>query len=294
MDRVVRGILNEGKVRIFFADIKESCKEICGLHGCTPVVSDALSRVLSVGAIMGDMQKDGKLTIKIDSCGPVKLLLVDADSTGKIRGFVANPEADVPLKPNGRLDVGSCVGELGVITVIKDLGMKQQFSSQIELQSGEIGDDFSMYFRESEQVPSVVAVGSVIDTEGKVSQAGAIIIQLMPGYEEIDIQYVETLARNLPSMSEILSVDAPIEDKLKELMPEIEILGSKEVYFQCGCSMNKIIASLTTLNSEELEEMIEEEKDYEIRCEFCARTYKITKQDLEYALSLRRKYREVN
>lgn len=291
MDRVVRGILNDGKVRVFFADISNSCKEICELHNCTPVVSDALSRVLGVGAIMGDMQKDGRLTIKIDSCGPIKLILVDADAQGRIRGFVAHPEATVPLKDNGKQNVGGVVGELGVITVIKDLGMKQKFSSQIELQSGEIGDDFSMYFRESEQVPSLVAVGTKIGDDGKVLHAGALIVQLMPGYEEVDIQYVEGLSKILPPMHTILEVDASIEEKLQELLPEIEILGSKNVFFSCNCSKEKIIASIATLNDNEIIEMIDENKDFETRCEFCSQTYNITKKDLEMALNIRRKYR---
>ena len=228
MDRVIRGILNEGKVRVFFADISDSCQEICRLHNCTPVASDALSRLLSVGAIMAAMQKDGKLTLRIDSCGPIKLMLVDANADGTIRGFVANPDADVPLTERNTLDVSKAVGELGFITVIKDLGMKQNFSSQIELQSGSIGDDFSMYFRESEQVPSLVAVGSKIGKDGLVSKAGAIIIQLMPGADEVDFQYVERLGKYLPPMSEILSVEAPMEAKLQELIKQLETINEQE------------------------------------------------------------------
>ena len=288
MDRVIRGILNEGKVRVFFADISNSCKEICELHNCTPVVSDALSRLLGVGAIMGDMQKDGRLTLRIDSCGPIKLMLVDASADGTIRGFVANPDADVPLTERNTLDVSKAVGELGFITVIKDLGMKQNFSSQIELQSGSIGDDFSMYFRESEQVPSLVAVGSVIGRDGLVSKAGALIIQLMPGSDEVDFQYVERLGSILPPMSEILKVEATMEEKLQELIPEIEILGSKDVRFKCSCSKEKIVASIATLHEDEIKEMIAEGHDFETRCEFCSRTYNITQSDLLESLSIRR------
>ena len=287
MDRVIRGILNEGKVRVFFADISNSCREICELHNCTPVASDALSRLLSVGAIMGDMQKDGRLTLRIDSCGPIKLMLVDASANGTIRGFVANPDADVPLTERNTLDVSKAVGELGFITVIKDLGMKQNFSSQIELQSGSIGDDFSMYFRESEQVPSLVAVGSKIGKDGLISKAGAIIIQLMPGADEVDFQYVERLGQNLPPMSMILSVEATMEEKIKELIPEIEVLGSKEVNFKCSCSKEKIVASIATLHEDEIKEMIEENREFETRCEFCSRTYQITKEDLEESLRIR-------
>lgn len=287
MDRVIRGILNEGKVRVFFADISNSCREICELHNCTPVASDALSRLLSVGAIMGDMQKDGRLTLRIDSCGPIKLMLVDASANGTIRGFVANPDADVPLTERNTLDVSKAVGELGFITVIKDLGMKQNFSSQIELQSGSIGDDFSMYFRESEQVPSLVAVGSKIGTDGLVSHAGAIIIQLMPGADEVDFQYVERLGNNLPPMSMILSVEATMEEKIKELIPEIEVLGSKEVNFKCSCSKEKIVASIATLHEDEIKEMIDEDREFETRCEFCSRTYQITKEDLKESLRIR-------
>lgn len=286
MDRVIRGIMQEGKVRVFFADVSESCREICEMHGCTPVVSDALSRVLSVGAIMGTMQKDGKLTIKIDSCGPVKLMLVDANADGNIRGFVANPVADINLE--GKRKVSDVVGELGVITVIKDLGMKQKFSSQIELQTGEIGEDFSMYFRESEQVPSLVAVGSKIGEDGKIAFAGGLIIQLMPGADDVDFQYVENLSRNLPPMHVILETEGSMEDKLQFLIPELEILGDKEIHFVCNCSKEKIIASIATLNVDEILDMINENKDFETRCEFCSRVYNITKEDLEESLKLKR------
>lgn len=280
MDRILRGILNDGKIRIFLANTSKSCEKICSLHNLNGVGSDALSRVCSIAAIMGVMQKAGRLTVKIDANGPLKSIIVDADAEGNIRGFVANPELDKKVRK-----VEEAVGELGFITVIKDLGMKHNFSSQIELQTGGIGQDFSYYFKESEQVPSVVVVGSSLNNNEFTT--GALIVQLMPGYKEEDILYVESFARQCPPLGEILKHD-DMEGVLKELFPDIEILSTTDVNFKCSCSKGRFIAGVATLPVEDLQEMIEEGKDQEVYCNFCNSSYILTTEDLKYALEIKK------
>lgn len=280
MDKVIRGILNEGKVRIFFADTSSSCLKICQNHNLGLVATDALSRVLSVAAIMGAMQKDGKLTIKIDANGPLKCIIVDADSKGNIRGFVGNPDLNDDIKK-----VKDAIGDLGILTVIKDLGMKQNFSSQVVLQSGEVGEDFSFYFKESEQTDSVVSVGTVMNLNG--FKSGAFIIQLMPGSTEVDYQYVEAFTKNCPPMSEILKAN-DLEGAIKELLPEVEILGESPVSFNCNCSKERFIDGISTLSIDEIQSMIAENHEFEVFCNFCGKKYTLTIKDLNEALNRKR------
>ncbi len=278
MDCIYRCVLNKGKIRIFLADCSDSCKTICEKHNLNFAASDCLSRVLSVGAVMGIMQKYGNLTIKIDSNGPLKGLLVDADCDGNIRGFVLNSNV------NESLTCKEAIGDLGILTVIKDFGMKRTFSGQVELQSGGIGDDFSYYFNESEQVPSVVAVGSSIEDHRFYS--GALIVQLMPGYKEEDTMYVEHFAKQCPKITDIIK----IEDKkaaLEELFPEIEILSTHEVHFKCNCSKERFINGLATISKDEIVDIINENKDIELKCQFCNEKYVLSIDDVKESLKIR-------
>ncbi len=279
MDKIIRGILNDGKIRIFLADTSKSCEKICAAHNLGSAASDALSRVCSIAAIMGIMQKNGRLTVKIDANGPLKSIVVDADCEGNIRGYVARPNIDETITK-----VEEAIGDLGIITVIKDLGMKRNFSSQIELQSGKIGEDFSYYFKESEQVPSVVATGTHITINEFIS--GALIVQLMPGYQEEDLLYAENFAAQCPPVSDMLKI-GDLEQVLSELFPEIKILSTSPVKFACNCSKGRFIAGVATLPVEDIQEMIVDNQDVELCCNFCNTKYILTMEDLQYALKLK-------
>lgn len=286
MDKVIRGILNDGKVRIFVADVSNTCKEICNRHHTTPVVSDAISRVVAVSAIMAAMQKNGRLNVKIEANGPIKQIMVDANSSGDIRAFATNTQVDIPLKANGKLDVGTAIGNLGVLTVTRKLDMKQDFTSDVILQSGEIGDDFAFYFQESEQVPSVVAVGCKVDKEQQVQYAGAIIVQMMPDATDVDYQYVEKFASQCPPMYEILAQETTLNETIQYLFPEITFLGESPVQFYCNCSKKRIISSLATLDKKELYDMLDEKKSFEVKCEFCGTKHVIDPVDIGEALAI--------
>lgn len=277
MDKVYRGVLNKGKIRIFLADISDTALQICANHNYNYVTSDALSRVLSIAAIMGEMQKMGQLTIKIDGNGPLKSIIVDSDCEGHVRGLVTNPNCKAK-------SVNEAIGNKGFISVVKDFGMKHNFSSQCELISGGIGEDFSNYFNKSEQVPSFVNVGT--NVKDNKFYAGAMVIQLMPGYKEEDILYVETFAKNTPTIAEILAVDDKI-GALKELFSDIEILSESEVSFKCTCSEEKFCESLTVLPLEELKDIAKNKKDLEVTCNFCNSKYIIKHDAILNALAIK-------
>ena len=275
MDRVIRGILNGGKVRIFLADTSITSKKICKIQSEHPIVSDILSRLISVGAIMGAMQKDGKLTIKMETAGLLKSIVIDANYKGDIRALVNS--VDIPLEEN---DFDKIVANgLGFLSVAKDLGLKHNFSSQVLLQSGKIGDDFTHYFKESEQVDSVVSVGTIINE--KKFKSGALIIQLMPGADDVDYRYIEGLVYQLPNMKEILRVK-DLNAALIELFPEIEILGESPVRFKCNCSKSRYRNSLKLLSTAELKNILDDDKyeAIEATCSFCYKHYTFTKEEI--------------
>lgn len=287
MDHVVIGLIKEGRIRVYAADTSLTAKEICKLHHTTPVVSDALSRVVSVGAMMGKMLKNGKLTIKVQGNGPIKLIIVDASYDGKIRALVTNPNVELPRNSKGKLDVGKAVGDLGVLTVIKNNPLRQSFTGDVILQTGEIGDDFSYYFLKSEQVPSVVAVGAIIGKDYSVEISGGLIIQLMPTATEEDYEYVEALAKRLAPITELIQKHRDMKKVLNSIFPDIEILSQEPVHFECTCSKERFIAGIATLEGKEILEMIKIDKGCEIRCDFCNRYYYLNELDLKRSLEIK-------
>lgn len=287
MDHVVIGLIKEGRVRVYAVDSTLTSKEICKSHHTTPVVSDALSRTISVGAMMGKMLKNGKLTIKIQGNGPIKLIIVDASYDGKIRGLVTNPNVELPLNSKGKLDVGKAVGDLGVLTVIKNNPLRQNFTGDVILQTGEIGDDFSYYFLKSEQVPSLVAVGAVIGKDYSVEVAGGLIIQLMPTATDDDFTYVESLAKRLTPITELIKKHHDMKLVLNDIFPDIEILSTEPIEFECSCSKERFVAGIATLEAKEILEMIKVDKGCEIRCDFCNRYYYLTELDLKRSLEIK-------
>jgi molecular chaperone Hsp33 len=287
MDHVVIGLVRGGRIRVYAVNSSESAREICKLHNTSPVVSDALSRTLSVGAMMGKMLKNGKLTIKITGNGPIKLILVDAAHDGTIRGLVGNNVVDLPLNKHNKLDVGKAVGDLGVLTVIKNNQLKQNFTGDVILQSGEIGEDFSYYFLKSEQVPSVVAVGAIIGKDLNVECAGGLIIQLMPSATDEDYEFVETLAKRLGPVTSMINKHQDMNWVLNEIFPDIQILSKETVKFECACSKDRFIAGIATLDASEIKDMILVDKGCEIRCDFCNRYYYLSQDDLLKSIDLK-------
>lgn len=288
MDKLWIGTLLNNRVRLYACDTRELTKTICEHHRCSPLASVALGRTLAVAAIMGSMLKDdSRLTIRVNGGGPLGIILVDATSDGKVRGLVGNSQLGFGKLDNPRMSVGEAVGINGNLTVVRNFGMKQNYSTQVRIQTGEIGSDFSFYFEKSEQTPSVVSVGTLVDEQGKVMVSGGWIMQLMPDATEEDYQFVEQFSKSCPSVTNLLLKYDSLEEAFNGLIPGINFLETRKLEEYCNCSVDRFITTLATIPQTDLEEMIEE-NGCEIICEFCSRTYNLSKDDLEQSLALKK------
>ena len=215
-------------------------------------------------------------------------MTVTVDSHGNVKGFPANPCVDIPLKYAGKLDVGAAVGA-GTMTVSMDLGLKEPYNGQVELQTGEIGDDFAYYFTTSEQTPSAVGLGVMINTDSTVRHAGGFIIQMMPDVEEETISAIEKALQNSKSVSEMMEARMTPEDMIQALLGELnpEIFETMPVRFHCGCTKEKVAGALATIQTGELDQMIQDGEDIEVKCHFCNSTYKFSVEELKEILAKR-------
>lgn len=285
MDYIIRGITSNGNVRFIFAQSKEIVETAHVNHQTSPLASAALGRLLTAGAMMGRMLKgDSRLTMRIDGNGPLRGIIVDADAEGRVRGFVKNPMADLPLNAQGKLDVGGGLGK-GTLTIIKDLGLKENFVSQTALQTGEIGDDLSYYFYISEQIPTAVGVGVLVDLDYSIKQSGGYLIQLLPGASEEDLQAVEKIIESYPSITSLLE-QYQIEEIAQLFFGELVEFTKEEISFFCPCDNDRFIRAIATLNQEEIHSMIEEDQGADITCEFCGKHHLLSIDDLQESLRI--------
>ena len=280
---VIATALNE-HARIYLFNSKEMVEEARKLHDLWPTSCAALGRTLAVTALMGLMQKDENetVTVTINGGGPIGTILCVANSTGKVKGFCGDPRIYQKYENSNKLAVGLAVGTDGYLKVTKNLKMKQNYTSQVELQSGEIGDDFAYYFLLSEQVPTIVSVGVLVDTDCTVSSSGAMIIELLPDHKEEDITYLENL--NLKPISSVFLENPDIHKYLHELFPDAQILEERYVEYHCDCSRERFMRNLLTLPMKDLEEIAQEE-DVEVKCEFCNKSYHFNQDDMKTIMS---------
>ncbi len=283
-DYIVRATAANAQIRAFAVTSKELVECARSAHNLSPVVTAALGRLMTGGVMMGSMLKGEKdmLTLQINGAGPVHGLTVTADSQGNVKGYADNPQAMMPPSSMGKLDVGGVIG-LGVLTVIKDMGLKEPYSSTIELKTGEIGDDLTYYFAASEQVPSSVALGVLMDKNNTVRQAGGLIIQLMPFTDEEVIGRLEEKLTALPPMTTLLEEGNTPEQILNIVLGDfgVEITDTLPVRFHCNCSKERVEKVLVSLGGEELQKLIDEGKDVELNCHFCNTNYVFTVEELE-------------
>jgi len=283
-DYIIRATAGDDAIRAFAIYSKDMVEEARKRHDSTPVVTAALGRLLSGCAMMGTMLKGENdiLTIQIQGSGPAKGLVVTADSKGNVKGYPMNPYVDIPPLRKGKLDVGGALG-LGVMSVIKDMGLKEPYVGQIALQTGEIGDDLTYYFATSEQVPSSVGLGVLIDTDGSVKQAGGFIIQLMPFTDESIISRLEEKIAAVSSVTEMLDKGMTPEDILEDILGEfgLKIQDKIECGFNCNCGKERISKVLASLSKKEMDDMIEAGEPVEIKCHFCNTAYKFEVDDLK-------------
>lgn len=286
-DYMVRATAAGAMVRLFVCNSRNLVEEARKIHNTTPVVTAALGRLLTAGSMMGTMLKGEKdlLTIQIKSSGPIGGLTVTATPDGMVKGYPINAQVDIPLKANGKLDVGNAMG-IGVMNVIKDMGLKEPYVGQTVLQTGEIGDDLTYYFATSEQIPSSVGVGVLVDRDYSVKQAGGFIVQLMPFATE---EVVSKLEENL---SKITSVTALFEEGLsvEEIVARIfdgmdyEISEKNDIGFRCNCSKERVSKAIISIGKKDLKEMINDNEPIEVNCHFCNTNYEFSVDELKAML----------
>lgn len=282
-DTIVRAIAAGGYVRAFACCTTQTVEEARRLHNMSPVVTVAMGRLLTGGVMMGSMMKNDndRLTIRIQSQGPIEMMLVTADAAGHVKGFAKNPQVIVPNK-NGHLDVAGAVG-LGVLSVIKDTGLREPYVGDTILVTSEIGDDLTNYFAESEQVPSSVGLGVRMNRDATVEAAGGFIVQLMPGATEELTLRLENRLRTMPQITDLLEQGKTPEDILQDILgPEgLEILDRMPASWYCGCSRGRMRSGLISLGKKELQSMIDDGKPIEVNCQFCGKSYTFPVTELE-------------
>lgn len=290
MDYLIRGLIKNRKVRFLAVRNSECINEAISVKKPTPVIIAALGRLMAVGSMMGMMNKeeDAKISIRVQGTGKAGLIIVDANTKGEVRGYVKNPYVMLPLKSNGHLDVGGAIGK-GMITVIKDLGLKEPFHSEISIQSGEIGDDFSYYFATSEQTPSVVGVGVLVDVDYSCKVGGGFIVQMLPNATNEDYDFIESITSKINSVTDLLLKYNDLNEMMTSLFGELEYVESFPIKYNCGCNKEKFIAGLATLEESELLDMIEKDKGAELECQICGKKYNLNENDLLESLKIKKR-----
>ena len=287
-DRIVRAISTDGMVQaaaICSRDLTERARQI---HKTLPVATAALGRTLAAASMMGNaLKSDGaSLTLQFKGGGPLGTVLAVSDNEGNVRGYVTNPHVDIPLRKDGKLDVGTAVGHEGTLTVIKDLHMKEPYVGTIDLLGGEIAEDVAGYFVESEQIPTACALGVLVDRDQSVKAAGGYLIQLMPGAEEDTIAKVEGGIMAAGAVSAILEKNDDPEAMLRTVMSDfdLKILETCPVEYRCYCSRERVERALISLGRTELEQMLSEQGGCQLTCQFCDAVYEFTAEDIQRLL----------
>lgn len=287
-DYMVRAIAGNAQIRAFAVTARDTVEKARTAHNLSPVATAALGRTLIGGAMMGAMLKGEKdiLTLQVKGDGPIGQIVVTADAKGTVKGYVQNPSVMLPPNAAGKLDVGGAVG-YGILQVIKDMGLKDPYCGQTVLQTGEIAEDLTYYFASSEQVPSSVGLGVLMDKEmADVRQAGGFIIQLMPFADDTVIEQLENNLRQIPSVTSMLDDGLTPEKMLEKVLEgmDIEFTDTLPVSFTCNCSKEKIEKALISIGEKDLKEMIADGKPIEVNCHFCSKNYTFSVEELKALL----------
>lgn len=290
-DYIVRASLANDSVRAFAISSTHLVAEARERHKTLPVVTAALGRLLSAGAIMGSMMKGDKdiVTISLKGDGHAGYITVTADSHGHVKGFPGNPNVDIPRKYVRKLDVGAAVGR-GLLTVSYDFGLKEPYSGQVEIQTGEIAEDLAYYFTVSEQLPSAVGLGIMVDTDSSVKHAGGFIVQLLPDAPEDVIELLEKKLANLEPVTTMMEQGMAPEDMLLHIFEgvDIEFTERHDVEFYCDCSKEKVKRALDAISDKDLQDIVNDGEDIEVKCYFCNTAYKFSIADIKDILSSRK------
>ncbi|MCR5143715.1 MAG: Hsp33 family molecular chaperone HslO [Lachnospiraceae bacterium] len=282
-DYIVRATAADDAIRAFAINSKELVQTAQTNHNTSPIATAALGRMLSAGAMMGVMMKgeDDLLTLQVLGSGPIHGITVTANAKGEVKGFANETQIDLPLNDQGKLNVGGAVG-VGILRVIKDMGLKEPYVGTVPIQTGEIAEDLTYYFASSEQVPSSVGLGVLVDVDGSVLQAGGFIIQLMPFASDEVVEQLENNIKNIESVTNMLSKGMTPEDIINEVLAgfEVKFLENTDAKFVCDCSSERVERSLIALGDEDVADIIADGKPIEVKCQFCNKAYEYTIEEL--------------
>lgn len=283
MDRRIRAIAADAAIQITVVQTTGMVERARNIHKTLPLATAALGRTLTITSIMGSQLKvdDGSVTVQVRGDGPLGTIVCVADSQGYARGYLQNPAVDLPLRPDGKLNVGAGVGR-GQLVVVKDIGLKEPVSGMVGLVNGEIAEDVTRYFAESEQIPSACALGVLVDTDQSVKQAGGYLVQLMPGARDSDIDRLEQNIQEAGAMTAMLDRGMTLEQIAEAILDgfTVHFLDEAEIGYRCNCSEAKVTRALISLGEGELLQMADEGKPAEITCQFCDRVYTFTPESL--------------
>ena len=283
-DYMIRATAAEGQIRAFAATTRDMVENAKNAHNTSPVATAALGRLMTAAAMMGADLKGEKdlLTLRIEGSGPLGGLLVTANGHGDVKGYAFNPDVMLPPNAQGKLDVGGSL-DLGVLSVIKDIGLKEPYVGQTQLVTGEIAEDLTYYFATSEQVPSSVALGVLMNKDNTVRQAGGFIIQLLPGASDEIIDKIEAKLSGISSITALLNAGKTPEEILTDILGEfrLEILSKMPVQFHCDCDRSRVEKAIISIGKKEIQDMINEGREIEVNCQFCNKHYKFSVDELE-------------
>ncbi len=287
-DQIVRAMTRDGYVKAAAISSRELVERARNIHHCLPMATAALGRTLTACSLMGNMQKveDGSVTLQIKGGGPLGTLLAVSDSVGNVRGYVTNPAVSLMEKYRGKLNVGDAVGRDGRLTVIRDLQMKEPYVSSIELVSGEIAEDLTAYFAQSEQVPTACALGVLVDTDQSVKAAGGYIIQLLPGAPDAVIDRIEAGIQTAGAVTGQLDRGLGAQELLQTVLDgfDLELLETTPVEYRCYCSRERVERTILSLGREELRTIVEDGETIHVGCQFCDRDYAFTVEEVQALL----------
>ncbi len=287
-DYLVRGMTMDGFVKVVAIRSTELVRRGAQIHKTTPNATAAFGRALTAASMMGNMQKveNGSMTLQIKGGGPIGSIVCVSDPVGNVRGYVVEPNVPLVEKRPGKLDVGATVGTDGTLTVIRDLQMKEPYIGSVPLVSGEIGDDVTAYFAQSEQTPTACALGVLVDTDCSVKVAGGYLIQLLPGAPDETIDKIEAGIKQAGAVTAMLEQGMTPEDILGAVCGDLGVLfmETTEVEYRCYCSRERVESALISLGKKELTEIAEEGKPFPVECQFCDEIYSFTTEDIEHLL----------
>ena len=282
-DRIIRAVTKDGFAKISAISARAMVQRARTIHDAAPTATAALGRTLCAVSMLGELMKeeDASVTVRINGGGPLGSIIAVSDNMGNARGFVTNPHTDLPLRPDGKLDVGGAVGKAGMLTVSRDLGLKEPYIGSVELVSGEIAEDISAYMVESEQIPAACGLGVLVDTDTSVKAAGGFIVQLMPGAPQELIGALENNIFMMDQLTTILDEDG-LEAVVAQVMRgmEPETVACAPVEYRCSCSRGKVAAALAGCGEAELRDMAGDGKSIEVSCQFCDNVYSFSPDEL--------------